>query len=87
MEICLPTDALAERDENGQSVVPSPGDTVTFTVDGKVTRTGNGCIYVTPAKVNDREISDAAGASGESDRQPGREELLAELQQADGNMS
>ena len=87
MEICLPADALAEKDENGQSVAPGPGDAVTFRVDGKVTRASNGYIYVTPTKVNDQEASDTAGASGEDERQPSRDELLAELQQADGNMS
>ena len=87
MEICLPAEALAEKDENGQSVAPGPGDTVNFRVDGKVTRASNGYIYVTPAKVNDQEINGAAGPSRAADCQPSRDDLLAELQQADGNMS
>ncbi|HTI69669.1 MAG TPA: hypothetical protein VMF06_06870 [Candidatus Limnocylindria bacterium] len=87
MEWCVPSGTLAEKDETGQAVSPGVGDTVTLTVEAKVNRVGGSNAYLTPLKINGTPVGTGdSGGQGPEDP-PTRDELIAELQQADGNMS
>lgn len=55
-EVCVPSDALSVKDDNGQPIDPVVGDEVEVIVKGKVSRVENGEIYVTPTSFNDVEV-------------------------------
>lgn len=68
-EICVPEGALQLSGEDGAGVSPSEGDEVSMTVEGVVTRAGDGMIYVKAKSVNGEAIqeeqeamNDGAGA-------------------------
>jgi hypothetical protein len=98
MYLCIPVSSLAEKNETGQTVTPEKGDAVSFTVEGKVSKIENGSLYITPSKINDAKVEPApatdpdaktsgADQPGDSSDDPTRAQLLAELQQSDGNMA
>jgi hypothetical protein len=57
-ELCLPEGALAEAGEGGESIAPAVGDTVEFTLTGRVTRLENGEVYVKPETANGQPLED-----------------------------
>ena len=88
MEWRIPADAVTEKGKSGSTEAPPAGGKVTFTVDAQVSRAAGGDLYVTPLKINETEL--AAGTPGGKpggETWPTREELLAELQKADGDFS
>ena len=59
-ELCVSAKSLAIQD-GGESVPPAVGDTVSFTVEGKVSRIEGGEVYVTPMTANGEPLEDAKG--------------------------
>lgn len=51
-DFAVPSDALSI-----DGTPPEEGDTVTFTVDGTVSRSEDGTIFVTPTMINGQEVS------------------------------
>ena len=87
MEFCLPAEALATTGDQGQVGGPCVGESVAFSVEGTVTRTHGGGIYVKPTKINTVSLDGPSTDANAHKEFPSRDELLAELQQADGNLS
>lgn len=67
-EICVPSGALAIPGEGGNATAPEVGDTVEFTVSGKVSRTEGGELYVTPDTINGEPVESEAETPTEQDR-------------------
>lgn len=51
-EMCVPSDVLSI-----DGTEPEVGDDVTFTVDGTVSRSENGELYITPKMINGQDVN------------------------------
>src|SRR5436853_7861392 len=78
-EVCIPSKALAMPDENEQMANPTPGDPVTFQVEGKVTRVVGENTYVKPTSVNGEPL-DAKAAEEKPAEQSQDDKDYSELQ-------
>ena len=56
-EQCVPLEALAMPEEGDQLANPEPGDLVSYTVEGKVTRVEGQKAYVEPETVNGKPFA------------------------------
>ena len=50
----------------GETVEPSQGDTISVTLEGQVTRAGNGMVYFKPATANGVPMSEAMESDAET---------------------
>lgn len=66
-EICVPANALSVPEDGGGETPPGVGDTVEFTVSGKVSRTEGGELYVTPTTINGEPVQEAPETPSEQD--------------------
>lgn len=66
-------------------VRPSMGDIVTLRVEGTVKRIENDCVYVTPEKINDDDLSTLLAENGNQDEDAMMERMTREADA--GNMS
>lgn len=82
MEMCVSTDALAMPDEQEQMEPPAVGDTVSFTVEGKVSRVEGGNSYVTPEMVNGKPVAAEAGEAAPPDDMGGLTEMAGQMDEA-----
>lgn len=63
-ELCVPANALAEAGEaGGAGIAPEVGDTVEMTLQGRVSRTEGGELYIQPMTVNGQPLE--AGGMGD----------------------
>jgi len=65
-EDCVPVDCLAMPDsDNGDKMAnPEPGDMVTYTVEGKVTRVEDGKAYVDREMINGKPCGEPGSGDG-----------------------
>lgn len=59
LEQCVPAAAVSVPDEGEQLAAPEPGDTVRYVVEGRVTRTDGGHVYVQPTTINGQPVEEA----------------------------
>lgn len=86
-DVIGPDDEIPVRIESleADGVRPSMGDTVTLRVEGTVKSIKDDCVYVTPEKINDSDLSEILAEQGGQDEDAMMERLT---RQADaGNMS
>lgn len=72
-EDCVSLSSLATPDDQEQMAEPEVGDTVTYQVEGKVTRIENGSAYVKRVSVNGEPVAEnkAVGAGAEPEEAEG----------------
>ena len=77
-DLCVPAKALALGED---AVAPAVGDTVSVTIEGKVSKVAGEQVYVTPATANGQPMIGAKPEPAEEGEEgPSREELVKELQ-------
>lgn len=81
LEQCIPADTVAvpDPDQDEAMVPPEEGDTVRYEVEGKVTRTEGGHVYVQPVAINGQPVNG-------NDEQPAEEAELDKLRDEAGAM-
>lgn len=55
-ELCVTTAAVSLSGETGETVAPEPGDQVTLTVEGKVSRVEGDSVYVQAESANGEPV-------------------------------
>jgi hypothetical protein len=89
-EICVPASAVSLAGEGGESVAPEKGDAVSGTVEGKVSRSEGGKVYVTLETLNGEPLeADPMGAGGmmePPEMEDSEESLMAEATGKKGGM-
>lgn len=73
----IPLDALGQPDDKDQINPPEVGDTVDFSVSGKVTRIDGTTAFVQPSTINGKDVAATAPAGA-----PGGGDDLASLESA-----
>lgn len=65
MEMCVPLSSLNQPDEQENMQAPGPGDPVTMTVEGTISRVEGDNAYVTPSAVNGNKVEAPAAPQDE----------------------
>ena len=72
-DIAVAAAAVAVPDENETLVAPEPGDVVTVTIEGRVSRVDGEVVYVAPELANGEPMpahqEEATGTEGDLDRE------------------